>query len=151
LNQRVSDFKSRWNGKDGIINDLASGLVDIMTLASVQGHFYIYRQDLVDEKNRIMSEINLFQRDKKGQSRLIIKQQKGLIILKGYEDSEILPRNKEERDILMDNFLKNLDFLIDQSQNFMNMITDTISTIDKMIFGIPYSMELNNYRQDLKT
>lgn len=52
-------------------------------------------------------------------------------------------KSEGERKIYLDSYTKDLRYLIQIMTDYINFVTDTVDTIDKMLLGVKYYIELD--------
>ena len=61
----------------------------------------------------------------------------------GDQDYGIVYKSEGERKIYLDSYTKDLRYLIQIMTDYINFVTDTIDTIDKILLGVKYYIELD--------
>lgn len=138
--------------KGGVIPTLADSLMDIVTLSKTQMTFYRERHEFCVEKFSMQNKISFLINHRKEYKYEILKGTKGQETeIKKFKDRDLILKNDYERNIVFEHYCSDLDYLIDDIQSYLSYVENMIATIDKMLFGIPYAIEMQKYRSELKT
>lgn len=127
------------------IKELAQMMSDIHDLATNKHKLYEYRQDLVQKKFFLMSLSNKFYRK-------YIKMRKDIHDAYKFgrklstSNTSIILKNEEERSMYIYNDMPEYEFKKQLIADQLDNIMDSIKSIDKLIYGIPYAISLEEYK-----
>ena len=125
------------NERDDItssITELSKKFNSISTLNELQIELYSRRQMFVDKKSLISDYLNKITRNHK------IKKEECFINLK--TNSDLYIKNNSDIKMLIDSSLSEIEERINLYTNHIDFLQETINTIDRMIFGIKYRLQI---------
>lgn len=144
LEKQITKFKQESQAKN---DEFAASMDSIASVSVTKSQFYKFRYDYVVKRLEIQGRVAEIQEHRKGVIRdLLVSQKTKQALDPDFEDFKFEPRNGDERKIFEENYLKELDRVVDVMNNYISTINEAIFTIDKMIFGIPYVIELDKYK-----
>lgn len=145
-----SNFKKTIIRYGKIIDELNGYMSNMTNLAQSELIFYRRRQEMVSKKFTLIKISIQLSREIESKERDVLVSQKRNIRFDNDGDSLILAKNDFERKIIMANFMKDLTYLKNLMDQFVNFVKDSIETIDKMTFGLTYVKELESYKKHFK-
>jgi len=138
----TKNFDSIRHIVDEEVYRLSHLFTDYADLGKDQNSFYAYRQELVSAKSYLMDLINVANKDIKELKRKIVFE-----LDTGGENDFYKAKNKLEQEVKIDSSTKNIALLIDTLDNIIDYLSNSISGIDKMIFGFNYIKDFAQYRK----
>lgn len=127
-------FKNERSEVTSIISELSKKFNSISTLNELQIELYSRRQIYVDKKISISDYLN------KTTKTIKRKREESFKNLKLNNDLYI--KNNSDTKLLMDSDLAEYDEKITLYSNHIEFLQETINTIDRMIFGIKYRLQI---------
>ena len=134
-------FRKYREEKDQEVENLTELYSSIHDLANLKHQFYQIRQKLVSKKFELQEIADGIGRNFKHQKRDITKS----YILgqrQVQKNSAISLKNKDERDTFHEADLRHTIWFMEVLDNQINWTIDTLKTVDNLIFGLPYAIEL---------
>lgn len=132
---------------DAIMDTLTKSMIDVVQLSKTKQDMYIQRKKFTSKKFSLMNKSATLVKFRKQINKLLIKSNKtGKNLLPSFEDGQLILKNDIEREAIYGGYFRQLDYLISLIDNYLNYIKDNIDTIDKMLFGFQYTIELEKYK-----
>ena len=145
----TKEFTSYRKEKDEYMEGLNVIMRNVSDLANRKHEIYRERHRLVSKKFSLMNRVAELSKLHKEQEREIIRAIKMGRKIVGFEDSDLVPKNDFERKAFMENFLKELEMCQDLLNNYLTFVTDTIETIDRMLYGVGYVIQLESMKSHI--
>jgi hypothetical protein len=134
-----------------LIDSLIDSLQNLSSLAHKQMDFYRARHTFVKEKFKIQNRISFIVSYRNEYEGELLKNRKGVSNNIESNFSDFILKNDYERNVAKKYEMKDIDYLIEKMQNHLTFVNDCIATIDKLLYGIPYVIELDKSKYELKT
>jgi hypothetical protein len=133
-----------------LIKELTSYMKNMSSLAQSEMIFYKERQNIISTKFYLIeNQIKILKIIEQKERDYLVSQKKNAN-LQDNSDSLIYAKNDFERKILMSNYMKDLNYLKNIIDAYINLTKETIQTIDNMTYGFQYVKELENYQNHFK-
>ncbi len=121
----------------------------INALGEKQGEFYLTRQKLVERKFELMTYSNALNRLIVVERKKIMESYKFGLVKEPGKTTGIVPKNELERTIYMDNDNRNYNHLLKTVDDHIAFVVDTISSVDKMIYGFEHAISFSKMKQNM--
>ena len=126
-----------------IISEVSSFFSSPQALRSNKNRLYVYRQELISKKGKLLIEQSLYVKYLHKVERDRMHSMKIGKLPPGDQDYGIVYKSEGERKIYLDSYTKDLRYLIQIMTDYINFVSDTVDTIDKMLLGVKYYIELD--------
>lgn len=126
-----------------IISEVSSFFSSPQALRSNKNRLYVYRQELISKKGKLLIEQSLYVKYLRKVERDRMHSMKIGKLPHGDQDYGIVYKSEGERKIYLDSYTKDLRYLIQIMTDYINFVSDTVDTIDKMLLGVKYYIELD--------
>jgi hypothetical protein len=151
MNISIKEFEKERIEVSIMVKKLGGYMSSVVNVANNKHEFYRYRQDVVSKKLTIMNISNTF-------NRRAIKQKNELYLQYKFGKKSIanptsviardslLPKNDFERSLYLDSDMRDMNYFLEVINNHLEFITQSLKTIDNMIFGIDYVIKLETFK-----
>lgn len=126
-----------------VIQEVSAFFNSPQALRTNKNRLYVYRQELIAKKGKLLLEQALYVKYLKKVERDRTHGMKLGKLPPGDQDYGIVYKSEGERKIYLDSHTKDLRYLITIMTDYINFIMDTTDTIDKMLLGVKYYIELD--------
>ena len=141
----VEEYATERSSIEVKLNELSKLFSNIYELSRDKHKLYEYRQKLVSRKYELMTNSNVINKTVVQKKRQIYD---GYKLGKG-TTSQVMPKNDFEREMYLNDDLKSTNLMVSLIDGQIGLIVDSIKTLDNMIFGVQYAIELEKFKAPL--
>ena len=127
---------------NAVIESYSLFMVNVLDLASNTDKLYAMRQRLIERKQLILADSSYMTR-----YMAIMKKNEIVAYRTNSSDNNVKPTNDYERRSFVDGRLSGHQAINETLDNHITYLTDSITTISNMIYGIQYVLQLEEYRK----